>query len=57
MKAPRYTVRVRRGIDKIIELHEEAIVEHADEGLPAKERDDVRAAIDWLRSKGEHSAP
>lgn len=53
MKSPRYTVRVRRGIDKIIELHEEAIVEHADEGLPAKERDDVRAAVDWLRSKGE----
>lgn len=52
-KKQRFTVRVRRGLDKILTHHQERITEHAREGLTADEKRDVDAALEWMGENGE----
>lgn len=53
----KFTVRVRRGLDKIVEHHEMTIVEQANDRLPADDVRDIRAALQWMRENGERSKP
>jgi hypothetical protein len=51
----KFTVKVRRGLDTILELAEEYIRETASNQRTADERRDVDAALQWMKENGEAS--
>jgi hypothetical protein len=51
----KFTVKVRRGLDTILELAELYIRETASNQRTADERRDVDAALQWMKENGEAS--
>lgn len=55
MSTQKFTVKVRRGFDTILQLAEQQIRETVQNQRTADEKRDVEAALQWMRENGESS--